>query len=224
MKGFVLTFKNSKRALRMPDIKKRGFDLRRLISRFGMQAVFAVLFILGLVVGAAVSKGIDDSTFDKLDLLFITNISARLDMSAFDIFVSCFVSYFLFILCVFLAGISAWGLAAVPLLCAFKGFTVGISSALIFSLYRLSGIGFYILVVLPGTVLFLFTLIRYSVLGFNMSLRYLRLTMFGYDREPELKKHIIIFLKKTMFAFLSSGICAVIDMALWILFANKFEF
>jgi len=80
------------------------------------------------------------------------------------------------------------------------------------------------LVVLPGTVLFLFILIRYSAMGFRMSLRYLRLSAFGTEREPELRRHIKVFVKKTLFALLSIGACAAADMVLWILFANKFEF
>ena len=224
MKGIVFNLNGSKKAIRIPDIKKRGLDIKRLFSRFGLQTMFALLFLLGLIVGAASSKSFDKDTFDKLDLLFVTNIDARLEMSVFDIFASCFVSYFLYILCAFLTGFSVWGFTAIPVLAAVKGFTVGLSSAFIFSLYRLSGIGFYILVVLPGTVLFLFILVRYSSFAFRMSMRYMKLSALGLDREPELRIHIKKFLKKTLLAFLSSGVCAVIDMILWLLFAGKFEF
>ena len=224
MKGFVFALKKNKKIIRLPDIKKNGYDVRQLLSRYGLQAVFSALFLLGLIVGAACSKGFSQDTFDKLDLLFVTNLSARQEMNIFQFFISCFVSYFLFVFCVFLSGMSVWGFSAIPLLSAVKGFTVGLSSAFIFSLYQLSGIGFYILVVLPGTVLFLFTFINYSARGFRMSLRYLRLTMFGADREPELRYSIKRFIKKTIFALLCAGACAVVDMVLWLLFAGKFQF
>lgn len=224
MKGVVFNLRNNKKVLRLPDIQKHGRDIRRLLSRYGLQGIFAALFLLGLIVGAVSSRSFDSDTSDMLDMLFVTNISARLDMSVFDIFVSCFVSYFLFAFCAFLFALCVWGFAAIPLLSAFKGFTVGLSSAFIFSLYRLSGIGFYILVILPGTVLFLLTLIRYSAHGFTLSLRYAKLSLFGCDKEPELTNHLKDFLKKTLFAFIASGACAVVDMVLWVLFANKFEF
>lgn len=224
MKGFVFTFRNNKKALRLSEIKQRGYDLRQLISRFGIQFAFAAAFLIGLIVGAATGRGFRQEIFEKLDLLFITNIDARMEMGVFDIFISCFVSYFLFIFCVFLSALSVWGFTTVPLLSALKGFTVGLSSAFICSQYQLSGIGFYILVVLPGTVLFLFALIRYATQGFRMSLRFLRLSMFGDDSGSELRKHLKLFIKHTMFALLSVGACAVIDMILWILFANKFQF
>lgn len=224
MKGFVFTLRNNPKTLRLPDIRQRGHDLRQLLTRYGIQAVFAALFMLGLIIGAASGRGFSKETFEKLDLLFITNIDARMEMSVFNIFISCFVSYFLFIFCIFLSGFSVWGFLAVPLLSALKGFSVGLSSAFVFSQYRLSGIGFYILIVLPGTVLFLFTLIRYATYGFRISFRFLRLSMFGFEREPELRMHVKAFVKKTIFALLSVVGCAVIDMVLWVLFANKFHF
>ena len=224
MKGFVFTFRNNRKALRLPDMKQRGYDVRQLMSRYGIQFSFAAAFLIGLIVGAATGRGFRQEVFEKLDLLFITNIDARMKMSVFDIFISCFVSYFLFIFCVFLSALSVWGFTTVPLLSALKGFTVGLSSAFIFSRYQLSGIGFYILVVLPGTVLFLFALIRYATQGFRMSVCFLRQSMFGSEPDPELKKHLKRFIKQTMFALLSVGACAVTDMILWILFANKFQF
>lgn len=224
MKGLIFTFGNKQKAIRLPQLKERGFDMKRLLSRYGVQAVFGALFLMGLVVGALSGRSFSTDTLSKLDLLFVTNIDARMKMSFFDIFVSCFVSYFLFLFCVFLSALSAWGFTAVPVLSALKGFTVGLSSAFIFALYQLSGVGFYILVVLPGTVLFLFVFIRYSTLGFRMSLQYFRLTALGSEREPVLSQQLRVFLKKTMFALLSVGLCAVIDMALWVLFANKFDF
>ncbi len=224
MKGFVLQFGNKRQLMRLPQLSVQRGRMKTMLSRYGTQAIFAALFLLGLIVGAASSRSFDESAFDKLDMMFVTNIKARMDMSVFGIFVSCFVSYFIFIFCAFLLGFSAWGFTAIPLLSVVKGFTVGLSSAFIFSLYQLSGIGFYILVVLPGTVLFLFTLLRYLTHGFRISLRYARLSMFGCEREPSLAQHIKDYLKKTLFAILASGACAVVDMVLWMLFANKFDF
>lgn len=225
MKSFVLHLKKNPRAFRLPSIRRSGaHNMRDLLSRYGIQGVFAALFLLGLIVGATSGHSYDETTSDTLDLLFVTNIGARQEMRVFDIFVSCFVSYFLFIFCAFLSAISAWGFVAIPALSAFKGFVVGLSSAFIFSLYRLSGVGFYILVVLPGTVLFLFTLIRYSAHGFRVSLRYAGFSLFGTEREPQLRQHLKVFLKQTLFAILGCCACAVIDMVLWVLFAGKFDF
>lgn len=224
MKGIVFTFRNKQKTIKLPAVKRPRLSFQNLVTKFGFQTVFVVLFLLGLAVGAAGSRGVDHSLGQKLDFLFITNMEARLEMSAFEIFLSCFVSYFLFIFAAFLCALSAWGFTAIPLLMIFKGFSVGLSSAVIFAFYKVSGIGFYILIILPGTVLFLFTLVIYARTAFRLSIRFMRLSLFGYDREPALKSGLRSFLKKSAYAFLSAGACAVTDMLLWILFANHFDF
>jgi len=224
MKGFVLTFRNRQKTIRLPSVKHPNLSLKRTVTKFGFQTVFFILFLMGLAVGAAGSKGVDFALGQKLDFLFITNIEARLEMSAFEIFLSCFVSYFLFIFAAFLCALSAWGFTAIPLLAVIKGFSVGLSSAVIFAFYKVSGIGFYILIILPGTVLFLFTMVMYAKAAFRLSMRFMRISLFGYEKEPDLSVGLRSFLKKSAYAFLSSGACAVLDMLLWILFANHFDF
>ncbi len=224
MKGIVFTFRNKQKTIRLPAVKRPRLTIKGIASKFGFQTVFVILFLLGLAVGAAGSRGVDDTLGQKLDFLFITNIEARLEMSAFEIFLSCFASYFLFIFAAFLCALSAWGFTAIPLLAIVKGFSVGLSSAVIFAFYKVSGIGFYILIVLPGTVLFLFTLVVYAKASFRLSIRFMRLSLFGCDKEPTLSQGLKTYLKKSAFAFLSSGACAVLDMLLWISFANHFDF
>ena len=221
----MLTLRNNRKTdFRLPDVRGIGKRIRDFVTGYGLQSVFALLFLFGLIVGAACSGSFDEETLGRLDLLFVTNISARTQMSVPDIFISCFVSYFLFVFCAFLSGISVWGFAAVPLLSAFKGFTVGLSSAYVFSVYRLSGVGFYILIVLPGTALFLLAFIRYSAYAFRLSARYAGSSLWGADKEPGLRFCLKRFLKKTIFAMLSVTACAVTDLVLWILFADKFQF
>lgn len=224
MKGIVFTFRNKQKTFRLPSVKRPQLALKRLFTRFGFQTVFVILFLLGLAVGAAGSRGVDRALGQKLDFLFITNIETRLAMSAFEIFLSCFVSYFLFVFAAFLFALSAWGFTAIPLLAVARGFSVGLSSAVIFAFYQVSGIGFYILIVLPGTALFLLTLLFYAKRAFRLSVRFMRMSLFGGDIETDLSGSLKSFLKYSIYAFLSSGACAVTDMLLWILFADHFQF
>ena len=224
MKGFVFTVRNNRDRFCLPDLSGHFRHIRSILKKYGLQAVLALLFLFGTVVGAASARSVSRDVVDQMDLLFVTNISARLDMNFPQIFLSCFVSYFLFAFGAFLCGISVWGFAAVPLLSAFKGFTVGLSSGFIFSQYRMSGFGFYILVILPGTLLFLSVLLHYSAHCFRLSRRYAGLSLLGSDREPELRSHLKRFLNKSLLVLLSVIACAVTDMLLWMLFANKFQF
>lgn len=224
MKGIVFTFRNKQKTLKLPKISRPAFSIKKAVTKYGFQTVFVILFLLGLAVGAAGSRGVEGDLGQKLDYLFVTNVEARLDMSAFEIFLSCFVSYFLFVLSVFLCALSVWGFSFIPITAMIKGFSVGMSSALIFSYYKTAGIGFYILVVLPGTVLFLFALAWYSKISFGISKRFMKLSLFSNADITALSGDLKRFLKKSAFAFLSAGACAVIDMLLWILFANHFDF
>lgn len=221
MKGIVFQFK---RGIRLPAIRKPEVSLKEFLSKKGLYIFFFAVFFIGLVLGAAYSKSSDSTFFERLDFLFATNLAARTQMSSFEVFASCFGSDFLLILIVFLMGISVWGSAALPFVTAFKGFSVGLSSAFIFSLYRASGIGFYILVILPGTVMFLLALIYYSKESFSLSLRFVRLCVFGSGREPYLTHHIKSFFLRSVFSLLFCAASALLDMVLWILFAGMFDF
>ena len=224
MKGFVLTFKNQKDVRVLSDLRLRAHRAGAFLSRHGLQTVFILLFLFGMIIGAACSQCFDRTTYDRLDLLFVTNINARAQMSLPQIFLSCFVSYFVFGFCAFLCALSAWGVAAVPLVSAWYGFTVGLSSAFVFSLYQTSGIGFYILVVLPGAFLFLLTLLRYAVYCFRLSREYASLSLTGSDDQTQLHVRLKTFLKQSLLTLLSAAFCSIIDMVLWMLFADKFHF
>lgn len=221
MKGFVFQFR---RNLRLPALKKPKLSLKEYLSKKGVYLFFFLMFFIGLILGAAYSKTADSELLNRLDFLFTTNLQSRMELSSFEIFTSCFGADFLFVLAVFLMGLSVWGSAILPFVTAFKGFSVGLSSAFIFSLYRASGIGFYILVVLPGTVMFLLSLIYYSKESFSLSLRYIRLSVFGSVREPYLSRYIKSFLIKSLITLLFCAASALLDMFLWILFAGMFDF
>lgn len=224
MKGVVFHFGKKSRAVPLSDGREGQLSLKTLFSRYRVSAFLVTLFVMGLFVGAACSRGISEDAVRRLDFLFITNVAARGGMSGFGIFLSCFVPYFLFIFTAFLCAFSAWGFIAIPMLSAFKGFSVGLSSAVIFAAYRMAGIGFYILIVLPGTVCFLFILIRYSRDCVRISADFAHLTVFGEMKTSALPAEIKTFFRKSLFAFVFSGACSVVDMLLWVLFADKFHF
>ena len=224
MKGVVLGFKRRNgRVLRIPAVKKPNISFKEFLQKYGILCLFSILFFAGLFLGASAEKSADEAVLTRLDFLFITNIESRLDMSAFEVFASCFSSDFLFIFAVFLFGLSAWGCTATPLLILFKGFSVGISSAALFSLYRFSGMGFYLLVILPGTVLFLLALTAFSRTSFSVSLRYLRLSL-DFSNQISLKAVLKNYLFKSAGALLFTAASALLDMMTWVLFSGLFEF
>ncbi len=221
MKGIVF---NVRRNLRLPKLSKPKISLKEFVSKKGAEVFLILTFLFGLIIGAMSSRSADTELIERLDFLFSTNLHTRAELSSFEIFVSCFGSDFIFLLAVFLMGLSVWGSITLPFVILFKGFSVGLSSALIFSLYRASGIGFYILVLLPGIVMFLLALIYYSKESFSLSMRYIRLSIFGSVKEPYLSKYLKRFFIRSLMALLLTAGSALLDMLLWILFAHMFDF
>ena len=210
------------RPIHLPRIKINGGEIKRFFSRYLMRTVFFVVFCGGMIAGALYSKSVDKGVVKQLDLLFTTNLSVRMELSAFEIFLSCLASYLIFALAAFLLGLSVWGFCAMPVLSGFKGFSVGLSSALIFLMYKTAGIGFYILVILPGAVIFLLGFINFSCYAMRLSVRYLRFTVKRED--VELRVQLKLYLVRSLTFLMFCVGAAMTDMLLWILFAHLFEF
>lgn len=224
MKGFVLSIKRD-------NIKEKHyhprriskFSIRRFLSYYGTHCVFFVLVLCGLIWGASDYKEVSVDYLNKLDFLFLTNLDRRLNLSAFGVFCSSLSTGFLFVLCNFLLAFSAWGALALPFVSVFKGYGIGISAAYLFAKYSLSGIGFYILVILPGTTLFLFTFLVSLKESFFSSLGLLRVFLTS-KTEALSHKYINTYLYKNFIILIFTVSSAVFDMLLWMLFANLFKF
>ena len=121
MKGIVFQLR---RNLRLPTVRKPKLSLKEYLQKRGVFLFFLLMFLVGLITGAAYSKHADVDLFDRLDFLFSTNLTERAQMSSFEIFATCFGSDFLLTLIVFLMGMSVWGSGAIPLVTVFNVLTL----------------------------------------------------------------------------------------------------
>ncbi len=225
MKSFVFSIKH-RNYDKAPDNYhkvRHSVSLKRFFTYYGIESIFAVLFLLGVILGSFSLKLCSDTALKKLDILFLTNLENRLEFSAFDIFCSSFASGFIFLILAFLLSFTVWGSLALPFLCAFKGFSVGISSAYMFSQYSLTGIGFYVLIILPGTVMFLLLYLSALKEAFTESLYVLKMFSTSFSGGL-LIRHTKRFLFRYFVFLIFTALCAVMDMLLWVLFANMFNF
>lgn len=225
MKGIVFSMKRTgylpKPFHRAPRI--HSYSIKRFMSFYGVQTLFFVILILGVVLGSFSFSDASDDFLERLDFLFMTNLDTRLGLSAFSIFCSSFASDFIFVLLAFLLSFTLWGTFALPFVCAFKGFGIGISSAYMFSQYSVTGIGFYILVVLPGSVLFLLTFITALKEAFSQSALLLKMFLAPSDELP-IRKYTRTYLFRNFVILIFTALSAIVDMTLWIVFANMFNF
>ncbi len=219
---FLSNGKDSKRKSRYLK-HRRHMTPKMFLSYYGIQTFFMFVFVAGIFFGAFSLKNASQDLLHKLDFLFLTNLSNRINLSLFNVFCSSMASNFIFVFCSFLLAFSAWGLFILPFLCAFRGFGVGLSSAYLFTNYSLTGIGFYILVVLPGTVLFLFAFIMSLKESLLASTSLLRL-YFNAKSDILLQKRAKAFFLRNSFVLVFIAFSSFVDMILWVLFANMFKF
>lgn len=146
MKGVVLSLPARGRRRHV----KGDFSFYVFLKRNLTTILFTLVFAAGFVWGAMVSLKADEGFLGKMDFLFTTNLDSRLSMGALSSFAAHFASNFIFFAACALCGLSPWGVGVLPFVLAFKGFGTGLSAVYLISTYGLKGIGFYIVVVLPG--------------------------------------------------------------------------
>lgn len=225
MKGIVFSIKHREKIRRNRVLLSRlkGVSVKQLLSLYGIQFLFIVIFILGVVLGSLSYKNVSPEILKKLDVLFLSDLENRLEFTAFELFSSSFASGFLFILISFLMSFAAWGMFTLPLLCAFRGFCVGLSSTYMFSQYHIAGIGFYVLVILPGTVLFLFSFILSLKESFTQSICLLKSYFLKtYDGVLLRKTKTYLFRNSVILVFVV--VASLVDMLLFLLFSDMFNF
>ncbi len=224
MKGIVFSVsgreKDSLLKRRFPDFE--NFSLKRFISLYGLQLFFFCSFVFGVVWGAVSYKEASKEFLSHLDFLFVTNLESRLSLTAFECFCSSFSSAFIFIFAAFLLAFTLWGVPVLPVLCALKGYGVGVCASYMVSAHSISGVGFYILVILPGTILFLLAFVLALKESFSHSLSMFKSYAFGANTLSNL--NLKNFLFRYLVVLIIVSFSSIIDMILWILFANMFNF
>ncbi len=212
MQGIVFTYRN-KRERVGSKISKLVPELRRTVKKWGSVIIFSVTLVAGLACGCFTAGGLKPETLRNLDFFFTTNMPERLSGGALNAFAASFGSDFLFLLSAFLLGLSLWGIAVLPFLAFAKGYGIGVSAGYLLISYGLKGIVFYLVVILPGALLFSFALI-YELSSAYYMFRRLFGSVFlknsvGF-KEP-LKKYTKRGLKYLIVTFAAS----LIDTALW---------
>ena len=218
MKGMVFSFTGIKKR------KRQKISFREFTAKYGLFCFFALCFLFGFIFGMVGAKNADENLLSGLDFLFSTNFENRLKQSAFEIFCGCFSSNFLFLLCAFLFGFSPWGFLLQPVFAAVKGYGVGLSAGYLFSVYGIKGAGFYLLVMLIGSCVFVFSLICECSNAFMLSIRLFKFIFVNTQREQFINPGVRVYLYRSGYMLMTATVAALLDMILWLLFAGIFNF
>lgn len=219
MKG--ITFELKKRT-RRGSSQRKTVDVKYIVRRYGKVIFFALMLLVGLILGCVLSGGVGNDTLKRLDMLFTTNLPQRLSDGALGAFCASFGSNFIFLSAAFLLGLSLWGVAAMPIVSAFKGFGVGISAGYLISGYGLKGAVFYFTILLPGIILFSIALVNQLTSSYNIYVRImsalLKRNRYGF------RDAFRLYLTQSLYCLLLALGAAVIDVLLWCVFAGLFNF
>ena len=220
MKGIVFSFKKPRSIVRRPRLRIPGVVSG--LRKNGITIIFAVVLLLGLVLGAAYAHCTDEGMLKALDFLFATNLKARLTKSALGIFSACFASDFIFLTAVYLSGLAPWGLPFQLLTVLFKGFGTGLTAAYLVIKNGFNGFGFYLLVLLPGTFLFCIALTGFSALALPLSVSQFRLLVSKNPPGEILRERFLRYSSRYVSALIMTFFASLLDTVLWTLFAGAF--
>jgi len=179
---------NSMSSIIPKAIKSRDIDVKRYTEKYGLLVFLAAFLLFGVLYGSFTAKAADDQLLISLDFLFTTNLESRMTQSFMETFSSCFSSNFVFLLAVFLVGLSPWGMAVTPLIVAFKGFGIGLCAGYLYISFGFQGIGFYMLVLLTGLFIFSVAMLILSKHAISLSLKLMRQIFFDNSKLESYKK------------------------------------
>ena len=211
MKGVILSLPARNRKSR----SEANFTPELFVRRYLGTVIFTLFFTAGVIWGALTSLRSDPEFLLDMDFLFTTNLNPRLDEGLLGSFMAHFASNFIFFTAVLLCGLSPWGTGVLPLAVAFKGFGTGLSAAYLMSTYGLKGLGFYLVVVLPGTFIFSLILIFMCCESARTSLRIAGCVFSKSQSGVPVAGYVKSYLIKCAYYLLMSAVGAVCDMFFW---------
>ena len=222
MKGIVLSFPGLDRSKTSGRLRLSYF--KYYIKRYGVRTAFVLALLTGLALGAVYAADSDIEMLKSLDFLFTTNLEARMSNGFMNTFCACFASDFVFLFAVFLLGFAPWGVPFAFAAALFKGFGTGITAGYLCVFGSLSGAGFYLLVLLPGTFLFCAALVMFSYHAFCFSNRLFWLLACNHTPAQSMRPSVIAYCSHFLSALIATFFAAVLDTALWTFFAGAFNF
>lgn len=216
MKGLILT---------LPGFKSRKIpNCRDFLKRYGTLCFLTGFFLIGLIFGAFCARDADKSFLNSLDFIFATDFESRSEQTIFVTFAASMTSSFIFFIAEIFSALSAWGAVSLPIILWFKGIGVGISAGYLYKTYGLQGIGFYMLVMLPGVIILTIVLILQArrSLHFSVSVwsRLCKRKTHLRSSEPVLSQ----FLINSCYMLLGVAIASLTDALTSTFFAGLFNF
>lgn len=197
-------------------------NLVRTLRKEYLLVFLALIFLCGEIFGSVFSKTADFSLLGKLDFIFYSDFTRRASQSLGSIFVASLASTFLFVLCCFLCGLSAWGLFFIPFIPFFRGFGVGVTAGYLYAAYGFEGVLFHAVIILPGAFICVLSILYAAKEGIQISKRIASQCFFAQKSGGDLKIHA--YLSRYGMIIVLAVLSAVLDIIMTACFSGAFSF
>ena len=191
--------------------------LFEVIKQNGVLITVTVLFIFGIFTGSMLFRYLPSIVeFSKNSFLHF--FSSRNNASFFKIFIFSFLSALFYSGIIYISGTSVVGTILAPAVIFLKGFEKGAICAYLYFTYSLMGIAFNAIIIIPCSIVYIFSLILFSREATYFSLSLARLfTPKGTSISiySEFKKYCLKFLLYLLLILISSCIDGV--MSVWLI-------
>ena len=203
--------------------KVKKHEMIKVIKENKLTVLLLVFLFAGMIFGAISARFAGDEILENLDFLFASNFRVRASQPAFATFAASLTSSFIFVFCLFLLGLSAWGILIIPLIPFFRGLGLGLTAGFLYSTYGLKGVAFHLIVLLPGVFLSAAAIILQSKESLVFSAR-LASKILPKGVLDRLWPSFQLYLLRTGYIFIILVFSAAIDLFFTAVFAGYFTF
>lgn len=180
--------------------------------------------ILGITLGVFCVSYIEIESFYKINFLFINNFKENINQTWSEIFTTSFSASSIFVFILELCILSCWGIFLVPILIILKGYSLGLSAGYLYLIYKIKGIAFYLLILLPGVFL---SSIGYNIFAsktINFSYNFTKLIFSKQDNNYDFKINFLKNIRELSKCLIFVLISCVLDTCFILLFSKFFDF
>ena len=189
----------------------------------GVFWVFCVVLFTGIILGAVSGKNADNDVMERLDFIFRTNYHIRCSEGMVAGFISSFGTLVLFLTALFLMGLSLWGGLVCWTVPFFKGYGYGLSVGYLYSAYGFYGVGYNLLMILPGMFLSAFILSAAAAEVLKNSVKMTKLFVRSAVKDDP-PMQLAEYVQKMMFFLLLCALASVADTLMALCFSWIFKF
>lgn len=202
------------------------FNLRRLsffevISKNRLLILLSTLFLIGVVAGS-ISVGRSNELTVLAEKAFRSLYLKRANGSFASIFFAAFCCYAVYTVAACAVGTSMLGTVLAPVLVLWRGFLLGMQTALLYSQYALKGVAFNAIILIPPAVFSVIALIFGAKAAIAMSVMIAKLTFPG-NTSVNLFYEFRSYCLKFTLLLIPTFISALADAALSNFFIGFFD-